>query len=111
MASKKNIAKSIRISEEVFAYIDQAPGNGFNEKFENIILEAKKTEAYRKQRLAELEEKIHDAEQKLLKLLDQNREVDRFFRTFIQMQHTLHGLKDQLDRIAAVPEEKPDNND
>ena len=42
VASKKNIAKSVRISDEVFAYIDAAPGKGFNEKFENIILEAKR---------------------------------------------------------------------
>lgn len=110
MASKKNISKSIRISEEVFDYIDKAPGKGFNEKFENIILEAKETESYRKERLAGLEKQIHDAEQKLWKLLEQNRELDRFFRTFIQMQHTLDGLKTSLDRIAVIPEKKQNND-
>lgn len=48
----KSIAKSIRISDEVFDYIDQAPGKGFNEKFENIILEAKLEESKRKEELA-----------------------------------------------------------
>ena len=40
--TKKSIAKSVRLTQEVFDYIDSAPGNGFNEKFENIILEAKR---------------------------------------------------------------------
>lgn len=40
----KNIAKSIRLSEEVYAYIDGYRGNGFNEKFENIILDYQKEE-------------------------------------------------------------------
>lgn len=110
MASKKNIAKSIRISEEVFAYIDNAPGKGFNEKFENIILEAKETEADRKKRLAGLEKQIHDAEQKLQRLLDQNRELDRFFRTFLQMQHTLNDLKNNLDRVLNVSGENQNND-
>lgn len=110
MASKKNIAKSIRISEEVFAYIDNAPGKGFNEKFENIILEAKKTEADRKKRFAVLEKQIHDAEQKLHRLLDQSRELDRFFRTFLQMQRTLNDLKNNLDRVFNVSGENQNND-
>lgn len=104
-ASKKNIAKSIRISEEVFAYIDQAPGKGFNEKFENIILEAKKSEAQRKQNLAVLDEQIHDAQLKLNKILQQDCELQQFFRTFAYMQHQLSTLKDCIDRAVGVPEE------
>ena len=45
--TKKSIAKSVRLTQEVFDYIDSAPGNGFNEKFENIILEAKRGESDR----------------------------------------------------------------
>lgn len=40
----KEIAKSIRLSREVFEYIDGYRGNGFNEKFENIILDYQKVE-------------------------------------------------------------------
>lgn len=110
-ASKKSIAKSIRISEEVFAYIDKAPGKGFNEKFENIILEAKRTEADRKKRLAGLEKQIHDAQLKLMKLLQQDRELQDFFRTFARMQHLLLDLKENLDRASDVPEDEQNNND
>lgn len=42
--AKKSIAKSIRLSREVFEYIDKYRGNGFNEKFENIILDYQQKE-------------------------------------------------------------------
>ena len=38
MSEKKNILKSIRLSETVFCYIDDFEGNGFNQKFENLIM-------------------------------------------------------------------------
>ena len=56
--TKKSIAKSVRLTQEVFDYIDSAPGNGFNEKFENIILEAKRGESDRKKELARLDKQI-----------------------------------------------------
>ena len=46
------------MTQEVFDYIDSAPGNGFNEKFENIILEAKRGESDRKAELARLDGEI-----------------------------------------------------
>lgn len=52
MSNKKIHSKSIRLTDEVLAYIEQAPGDGFNQKFENIILEAKNGEQERKRRLA-----------------------------------------------------------
>ena len=42
----------MRLTQEVYDYIEQQAGNGFNEKFENIILEAKKGESDRKKELA-----------------------------------------------------------
>lgn len=110
MASKKNIAKSVRISDEVFAYIDAAPGKGFNEKFENIILEAKREEADRKKKLAELEQQIHDAQINLNKLLDQDRELRQCFRQFIYIRHQVDIMKQSVERALNTGTE-PDNND
>lgn len=110
-ASKKNIAKSIRISEEVFAYIDNAPGKGFNEKFENIILEAKETEADRKKKLADLEKRIHDAQLKLSEVLNEEREMREFFRNFTHMQHQLSIMRACLNRAGVPDEEQENNND
>ena len=36
--AKKNNSKSIRLSDEDLGYIEAYQGNGFNEKFENLIL-------------------------------------------------------------------------
>lgn len=106
---KKSISKSVRISEEVYSYIDSAPGKGFNEKFENIILEAKRTESDRKKELARLERQICEARQELSKLLSQDRDLRDFFRIFIDVRRHFGSMKDALDR--AYPEYKPNNND
>lgn len=45
---KKSISKSIRLTPTVYNYICSYPCNGFNEQFENIILEAKEFEEDRK---------------------------------------------------------------
>lgn len=94
----KSIAKSIRISDEVFEYIDQAPGKGFNEKFENIILEAKLEEPKRKKELARLDKSITEKRSELQRLFDQYRYMDEFFKTVLRMQHQLYDLKELLDK-------------
>lgn len=70
--------------------------------------EQKQTE---KKRLAGLEKQIHDAQLKLMKLLQQDRELQDFFRTFARMQHLLLDLKENLDRASDVPEDEQNNND
>ena len=39
----KNINKSVRLSNEVYEYVNEFQGNGFNEKFENIVIFSMKT--------------------------------------------------------------------
>jgi hypothetical protein len=107
----KNISKSIRISEEVFDYIDQAPGKGFNEKFENIILSAKIDESDRKKRIAELDEEIQQKRCDLKKLFDQNRYMDEFFRGVLRMQHQLFDLNELLDKSTGTVTENDLKNE
>jgi uncharacterized protein (UPF0335 family) len=96
----KNISKSIRISDEVFDYIDQAPGKGFNEKFENIILSAKKEESEREERLAQLNESIQKKTCELQRLFDQYRYMDAFFRRVLRLQHELLDLEELLQKAS-----------
>lgn len=96
--AKKDISKSIRLTQEVYDYIDEAAGNGFNEKFENIILEAKAQESERKKRLAELEKYIRKKQDELNDLFDEYRYLDEFFRSFIRMQHQLNNLEEDLHK-------------
>lgn len=37
MSEKKSVAKSIRLTPELYDFINKYDGNGFNEKFANII--------------------------------------------------------------------------
>ena len=57
---QKSINKSIRLSQPVYDYIMQAPGDGFNQKFENIIIDAKESEARRQETLKMLDDRIED---------------------------------------------------
>lgn len=52
------IGKSIRVSQKVFDYIEAYNGEGFNEKFENIILDAMESEKKRKDKIKALDKSI-----------------------------------------------------
>lgn len=89
MASKPN-SKSIRLSNEVLEYINEFEGKGFNEKFENIILFAMKTEIERKKRVAELDKLISTRSQELQKL---NADLDTARRATNIYKKTMENLK------------------
>ena len=96
MVEKKNIAKSVRLTQEVFDYINAAPGKGFNEKFENIILEAKRGESDRKKELARLDARIEQQQRKVYLLFEQYDVLKNFFKDAISVQHSLERLKSQI---------------
>lgn len=107
MASK-SISKSIRLSENVYGYIMKAPGKGFNEKFENIILQAQEEEPALKKRLAELNRDVDREQRKLYQLFDKYRYMDDFFRSVLKMQHQLFDAQEQLKK--AIEADKKTNN-
>ena len=72
---KKSISKSIRLSQEVYDYIDGYAGKGFNQKFENIILFAKRTEKDKCKHIAKLDADIEKRQKELSVLLDRLREL------------------------------------
>ncbi|MGB8452401.1 MAG: hypothetical protein WCD89_08720 [Anaerocolumna sp.] len=79
--AKKN-SKSIRLSNKVMGYIESYNGNGFNEKFENIILFAMETEKERISWIGHLDEQIKnkqiqlsDYETKFYKMQGVNRTI------------------------------------
>ena len=64
----KNISKSIRLSKKVYDYIDSFEGEGFNQKFENIILFAMEQEDQKRKRVKELDNLISVRSEELTKL-------------------------------------------
>ena len=98
--TKKSIAKSVRLTQEVFDYIDSAPGNGFNEKFENIILEAKRGESDRKKELARLDKKIERQQRKESLLFEKYNYLESSFRDYVHSQHQIENLRHDIDKAA-----------
>lgn len=87
----------MRLTQEVYDYIEQQAGNGFNEKFENIILEAKKGESERKKELARLDKQIEKQRQKQTLLFEQLTNFNYFLNSFEDAQKLLQNLKNKLN--------------
>ncbi len=92
----KEIAKSIRLSREVFDYIDGYRGNGFNEKFENIILDYQKAEKdlqarikARKKELKLWEKQVHKAAEDVRRLQNLSWRVDQVMEHLEQIDQSL----------------------
>ena len=100
--AKKEIAKSVRLTQEVYDYILDAAGNGFNDKFENIILEAKRGESDREKQIAQLEKEIKRLQRKESLLFQEYDALSAFFRDFVHVQHSLEKLKSNIDIAAEL---------
>lgn len=60
-----SVAKSIRIPEEIYDYINNYSGEGFNQKFVNVIRDARDTEPERNETLDRLNKQISEREKYL----------------------------------------------
>ena len=84
----KNIQKSIRISEEVAAYIEKQEGNGFNEKFCNMVLYCMEHEADVKKKVTSAEKRLAIVEKQINekhKLLEQLESISRFVSSCLRV--------------------------
>ena len=60
-----SVPKSVRIPEEIYDYINSYSGEGFNQKFVNIIRDARDTEPERNETLDRLNNQISQREKYL----------------------------------------------
>ena len=56
--AKKNNLKSVRLSDQVMDYVINFEGEGFNQKFENLVLFCMEQEETKKQKIAFLDQQI-----------------------------------------------------
>lgn len=56
--AKKNKLKSVRLSDQVMDYVINFEGDGFNQKFENLVLFCMEQEETKKQNIAFLDQQI-----------------------------------------------------
>lgn len=80
MAGKKSVSKSIRLTPDLCGYIEGYRGNGFNEKFENIINDARLSEPGRLARLEILDKRIREREELLREVSNKAADLVRDIR-------------------------------
>lgn len=98
---KKSISKSIRLTPTVYNYICSYPGNGFNEQFENIILEAKEFEDDRKRKIAMYDDLIEGKRQEYYNLRDKIDKLDKFLLVAVKAHTMIRELDAYVDNIVS----------
>ena len=90
------VAKSIRIDPKVYAYIEKYKGDGFNEKFENIIKDAMESEQKRLERIKQLDKQIEEKEKQLRKIMG---EVNRMQDVSCKVGSLIRTCKEIEERL------------
>ena len=96
----KPINKSIRLSEEVFGYIDSYPGDGFNDKLENIVLFAMKNEDVLKERIRYQQEKLDDVYAKVRNVQERYQALNNHLYTALRLNSTFKQLYEDIEKVS-----------
>ena len=80
------------MTDEVFRYVESMDGKGFNEKFENMVLYAMKTEKDRERHIAILDDEIARKRDMLYELRQMEDKL-------VWIQRSLNGLGDQVSGL------------
>ncbi len=96
----KDIAKSIRLSQEVFGFIDNYRGNGFNEKFENIILDYQKEEKVIQDRIKARKKELKLFEKQVSCMADTLRGLQGMKWRVDNCMESLEGIEKNLKALA-----------
>lgn len=98
---RKSINKSIRLSPKIYNYITSHSGNGFNEQFENIILESMEFESDRQKRIAELDEIIQEKVNEYELLKNQINKLDKFLLIAVRANSMIQELNVMVKDIVS----------
>lgn len=80
--------KSVRLSNEALAIVENAPGKGFNDKFEKLIFDYYNTIPNRLAQLAAIEKRIT--------------EIQKEFEKLQELEHKVNFLVRQLSEVATL---------
>lgn len=105
----KNNLKSIRLSDKVMNYIVNYRGNGFNEKFENIILDAMESEDNRIKQLEVYDQYIDSKKQEYYRMCDRLRDLEPMVQACLHVNSCIKELNKSFDVcITKISQEDPD---
>lgn len=97
--AKKSVMKSIRLSEDLLAYIEKQSGNGFSDKFENLIISARDDESRLKKELKRLNDLVDNRRKQLDEISAQVSALDINLQEIFRLDLKISSIKGRLDAI------------
>lgn len=98
MAKKSNL-KSVRLSDQVMDYVINFEGDGFNQKFENLVLFCMEQEETKKQRITLLDQQIAKRYKKLYALQQLSSEIGDVRRALTHLERQANDLSELMDEL------------
>lgn len=97
--AKKNNSKSIRLSDQVMDYVINFEGDGFNQKFENLVLFCMEQEETRKQKIAFLDQRIIKQYKKLDALRQLISKISAVSEALLDLEWRTNDLSALMDEL------------
>ena len=107
MAKKVNL-KSVRLSDHVMDYVINFEGEGFNQKFENLVLFCMEQEESKKQRITLLDQHIAKQYKKLYALQQISSEIGDVRRALAHLKLRANVLSDLMDKLLKDEDADPE---
>ena len=107
MAKKINL-KSVRLSDQVMDYVINFEGDGFNQKFENLVLFCMEQEETKKQRITLLDQQIAKQYKKLYALQQLSSEIGDVRRALTHLERQANDLSDLMDKLLKYKDADPE---
>ncbi len=95
----KSVAKSLRMTPEVYDFVMTAPGDGFNQKFENLVIDIKKSEPDRLNHICELDRMIQQKSMQLDKISRWVIDMDDVVRDALKLEDAFVTLQHKIEKI------------
>ncbi len=105
--AKKNNLKSVRLSDQVMDYVINFEGDGFNQKFENLVLFCMEQEETRKQKIAFLDQQIVKQYKKLDALRQISSEIGDVRRALTNLEWRANDLFNLMDKLLEDKDAEP----
>lgn len=107
MAKKVNL-KSVRLSDQVMDYVINFEGEGFNQKFENLVLFCMEQEESKKQRITLLDQQIARQYKKLYALQQLSSEIGDVRRALTHLERQANDLSKLMDELLEDKDADPE---
>lgn len=106
--AKKNNLKSVRLSDQVMDYVINFEGEGFNQKFENLVLFCMEQEETKKQKIAFLDQQIIKQYKKLDALRQLISKISAVSEALLDLEWRTNDLSELMDELLENKDADPE---